>query len=103
MQADESAVTQFEPNSSASLAGAGHTTAFLTIGEHKARAKESAMTESDQRRILDLVAEGKLSVAAAEGLLTALSGSGAERTAEPAPIVAPRPAPPPAAETRPGA
>ena len=58
------------------------------------------MTDSEQKRILDLLAEGKLSVDDAERLLSALSGSGAEPAGEPTPTVASRPAPPPAPETR---
>src|SRR5687767_4092214 len=62
------------------------------------------MTESEQKRILDLLAEGKLSVDDAERLLSALSGSGDGRTAGPAPTIptAPRPTPPPSPESRGG-
>src|SRR5687768_1561714 len=62
------------------------------------------MTTTEQRQILNLLAEGKLSVDDAERLLSALSGGGAgvARASEPAPSKGPSacPAPPRASAAR---
>jgi hypothetical protein len=60
------------------------------------------MTDGEQKRILDLVAEGKLSVDDAERLLTALSAGRAPSVEASAPPLTPRPSPSPAPEARGG-